>query len=100
MTRQHIAFIATALYLIAGSVVLGTFLIAPPDGLANIWIAVWTLPVTLLGLGLLHYPFDIGFPFVPSGGILGYYGSHAAYFVPVALFLAWLFYRLIRGRRS
>lgn len=100
MTRQKIAIIATTLYLVVAALVLATFLMAPPDGLANIWVAIWTLPVTLLGLGLLYYPFGIEFPFVPSGGMLGYYGSHVAYFIPAALLLAWLIYRLINKRHS
>lgn len=98
MTRQKIAIIASVIYLVGAAVVLTTFLMAPPDGLANIWIAIWTLPATLLGLGFLYYPFDIGFPFVPSGGLLGYYGSHVVYFVPAVTALAWLLYSSIRGR--
>ena len=100
MTLQRIALIATALYLLGGAIVLGTFLMAPPDGLANIWIAAWTLPVMLLGLGLLYYPFGIEFPFVPFTGSFGYYGSHVVYFVPVVLFLGWQLYGLINKQRS
>ena len=97
MTRQKIAIIATVLYLAVAAIVLATFLMAPPDGLANIWIAIWTLPVTLLGLGLLYYPFDIGFPYVPSGGVFGYYEAHVIYFVSAVAVLSYLLYRAIRG---
>lgn len=97
MTRKTTAAAVTIIYLAGAVWVLAAFLLAPPDGLANIWIAAWTLPVTLLGLVLLDYPFGIGFPFAPSG-TFGYCGSHAVYFVPVALFLAALIYRLVAGR--
>jgi hypothetical protein len=95
MTRHALALTITALYLMGATAVLTAFLMAPPDGLANVWIAVWTLPATVLLLGLLYYPFGIEFPFVPAGGALGYYGSHIAYFVPVVLILAWRLYSFI-----
>ena len=99
MTRHTIALTITVIYLVSASAVLTAFLMAPPDGLANVWIAVWTLPVTFFGLGLLYYPFGIGFPFVPSGGaVIGYYGSHVLYFVPAVALLASLLYRMINGR--
>ena len=54
MTRQRIALIASALYLLGGAIVLGTFLMAPPLVLASIRIAAWTLPVTLFLIWQLY----------------------------------------------
>ncbi|MGB8818718.1 MAG: hypothetical protein WCC66_12440 [Rhizobiaceae bacterium] len=97
--RRRIAIIITSIYVLSAVAVLAAFLIAPPDGLANIWIAVWTLPVALAGLALLYWPFGIEFPFVPSSGPLtGYYASHTVYFTLAVLLIAALLFRVIGGR--
>lgn len=78
---------ALGVYLLLGGLVLINFLQAPPDGLANVGIALYVFPVTLLGK-VLGFEFP---PFVPKG--LGYYGSHVAFFIPSlfaqAFFLRW-----------
>ncbi len=98
--RKRIAKIVTSIYLASAAFVLVQFWLAPPDGLANIWIAVWTLPVTLAGLALLCWPFGVEFPFVPSSGSLGHFGSHTIYFILACLMIAAVFFRLIGGKRS
>ncbi len=98
MSRKRTALFVTSLYLITAAFVLLRFFFSPPDGLANLWIGVWTFPVTLTGLALLSWPFGIGFPFVPSTGLLGYYGSHAVYFVAAVSALSAAMFRLIAGK--
>jgi hypothetical protein len=100
MARKRTAQIVTATYLITAAFVLLQFLLSPPDGLSNVWIAVWTLPVTLAGMVLLYWPFGVEFPFVPFPGSLGYYGSHTVYFTPAVLLISACFFRLMVGRKS
>ena len=40
MTRRKIALTLTVIYLVSASAVLTAFMLAPPDGMANVWIAV------------------------------------------------------------
>ena len=98
--RKRTAKIVTGIYLASAAFVLLQFWLAPPDGLANIWIAVWTLPVTLAGLALFYWPFGVEFPFVPSSGSLGHYGSNTIYFVLACLLIAAVLYRFIGGKTS
>jgi hypothetical protein len=51
-----------------------------PDGLANIWIGIYTFPIFIIGTFLLHQQF----PYVPGG----YYQAHALYFWPSVILLA------------
>ena len=61
-------------YILGAIFVWVDFAGSPPDGLANIWIALYTLPVMLLARLLTQREF----PYVNSS--LGYYEAHAVYF--------------------
>ena len=91
---QAVANIIAAGYLVGGGFVLVAFLRAPPDGLANIWVALWVAPVTALGL-LIDAWLGVGFPFMPSR--LGYYGRHVAYFIPAIAICAMALHRVLAG---
>lgn len=68
------------IYLAGAGFVWHAFSGAPPDGLANIGIVIYTLPVVLVGTFLLK----LEFPYVPGG----YYLAHALYFWPSVVLLA------------
>lgn len=92
--RRWVARVITGVYVLSGVAVLAAFLKAPPDGLANVWVALWVLPVTALGW-LQQQWTGIDFPFTPRS--LGYYRSHVVYFVPALTLCACLLHRLIAG---
>lgn len=92
MTRRRLGSIAAGLYVAGAAIVLAMFLMAPPDGLANIGIVLYVLPLSLLGIFL-----GGEFPFMPDA--LGYYGSHVAFFVPSVALIAALIRRVIGGGR-
>ena len=94
MTRRTIGNGVTLAYLAGAVFVLVTFLRAPPDGLANIWVALYVLPVTAIGWAVRGVT-GIEFPFVPSR--LGYYWGHVAYFVPATLICAAAIRRIVGG---
>lgn len=96
MNRRKIANWVAAAYLAVAAFVLVTFLMAPPDGLANVWIVLWTAPLSLTSF-LLPLPTGFEFPYFPAS--LGYYGRHVAWFVPASLLIAWALWRLIGGKR-
>ena len=91
--RQRLADIVSLAYLAGGVAVLAGFLLAPPDGLANIWVALYVFPFTIAGLAL-----GLDFPFAGHG--LGYYGSHVAYFIPALILCALAIRRLVGGKRK
>jgi hypothetical protein len=69
-----------------------SFAAAPPDGLANIWLVIYTLPVVVL----CTFGFGMEFPYFPGS----YYLSHTVYFVTVvALLSACMFFGLRRLSR-
>jgi hypothetical protein len=96
--RKKIAKIIVGLYLLGAIAALAAFVSAPPDGLANLPIVIWTLPTALIGLAVVYWPLDIAFPFMPSA--FGYYGGHIAYFLPSVALIALLLWRVIGGKRS
>ncbi|WEX87696.1 hypothetical protein PZN02_000117 [Sinorhizobium garamanticum] len=73
-------FIAPALYIVGAIVIWLDFLRSNPDGLANIWIAIYTFPIVIIGTFLLQGEF----PYVPGR----YYEAHAFYFWPSVALLA------------
>ncbi|TYO61658.1 hypothetical protein FXV83_37040 [Bradyrhizobium hipponense] len=73
-------FVAPAVYVAGAIVIWLDFLRSNPDGLANIWIAIYTFPIAMLGTFLLQGEF----PYLPGR----YYESHALYFWPSVAFLA------------
>ena len=68
------------------------FAATAPDGLANLGLMVVVLPVTFIGLGIGWAFGSEEFPLLPEG--LGYLASHAVYFVPSALLIALLLWRI------
>lgn len=85
--RKTSIIIPTA-YLLGAAVVWIDFAQAPPDGLANVGIALYTLPVVLLISSLTARDF----PFVQGG----YYRAHAAYFIPSVFVLACGLFLIVR----
>jgi hypothetical protein len=78
-------FIVPALYIAGGIAIWLDFSRSNPDGLANIWIAIYTFPIFIIGTFLLGGEF----PYVPGR----YYEAHALYFWPsVALLALGLFF--------
>jgi hypothetical protein len=73
-------FIVPALYIAGAMVIWLAFSRTNPDGLANIWIAIYTFPIVIIGTFLLRGEF----PYVPGR----YYEAHALYFWPSVAFLA------------
>jgi len=96
MTRRRIGTWIAGAYLAVAAFILVTFLMAPPDGLANVWIVLWTAPLSLPSF-LLPLPMGFEFPYFPPS--LGYHGRHVAWFVPTTLIIAWGLRRLIGGPR-
>jgi hypothetical protein len=73
-------FIVPALYIAGAIVIWLDFSRSNPDGLANIWIAIYTFPIAIIGTFLLQGEF----PYVPGR----YYEAHALYFWPSVALLA------------
>src|SRR3979409_2305223 len=73
-------FIVPALYIAGAMVIWLAFYRTNPDGLANIWIAIYTFPIFIIGTFLLGGEF----PYVPGR----YYEAHALYFWPSVALLA------------
>ena len=90
LNRRTFGSIAAGLYLASGLLVLADFLMSPPDGLANVAIALHVFPVTALGALT-----GLEFPYVPHS--LGYYSSHVAYFVPALIVCTLALRRIIGG---
>ena len=77
------------LYLVGAAMIWLVFARTNPDGLANIWIVIYTLPIFLLGTFVL----GLEFPYMPGG----YYQAHALYFWPSVLLLAALLFLVFHG---
>jgi hypothetical protein len=73
-------FTVPALYIAGAMVVWLAFVRTNPDGLANIWIAVYTFPIFIIGTFVLGGEF----PYTPGR----YYPAHALYFWPSVAILA------------
>ncbi|WP_028450557.1 hypothetical protein [Chitinibacter tainanensis] len=86
---QGAAVILPLLYLLGGAIVLLLFYRTPPDGLGNLFIFLYTLPLALLG----HRLWPGQFPFMPGG----YYLAHTLYFIPSVLLLAGLLWLALRA---
>jgi hypothetical protein len=80
--------VVPALYVLGAMGVWLAFARSNPDGLANIWIAIYTFPTFIVGTFLLRGEF----PYMPGR----YLEAHALYFWPsiallaLALFLVFL----------
>ena len=77
---KNLKYIITTIYLVGGIVVWLDFRNTPPDGLANVGIALYVLPATIVG-GFIS---DNGFPYFDGS----YYGSHFRFFLTSVLTIA------------
>jgi len=78
-------FLVPVLYIAGAAFIWVDFSRTNPDGLANIWIALYTFPIVVVATFLLRDEF----PYVPGR----YYEAHALYFWPsVALLAVCLFF--------
>ena len=84
-----------AAYLAVAVLAWVDFVLAPPDGLANVGLMLVTLPVTLLGLLIDAALGSTDFVLMPDR--FGYLGDHAAYYWPSVAAIAWVLHRI--GRR-
>jgi hypothetical protein len=73
-------FIVPALYIAGAMVVWVDFSRSNPDGLASLWMVLYTFPIAIVGTFLLRGEF----PYVPGR----YYEAHALYFWPSVALLA------------
>ncbi|WP_145963714.1 hypothetical protein [Bradyrhizobium algeriense] len=55
-------FVVPALYIAGAMVIWLAFSRSNPDGLANIWIAIYTFPMVLIGTFLLQGDFPLRVP--------------------------------------
>lgn len=94
MSRFAKAILVT--YWIIAANVLVFFWLAPPDGLSNIWIALFSLPVTALLIPVLDWQLGISFPFLP----FDYYIAHTLYFLGAVCVISILIAAIGRRKRS
>ena len=94
----RLKLLVPAIYLLGALVVWFNFSRAPPDGLANIGLVLYTLPVVIVGSFILKQ----SFPYFPGN----YYEAHALYFstsvalLAICLFLFFLGLERLRKRRA
>jgi hypothetical protein len=81
--------IVPALYIAGAMGIWLAFARSNPDGLANIWIAIYTFPMVLIGTFLLQGEF----PYLPGR----YYEAHALYFWPSVALLALALFFVFHG---
>ena len=77
-----IKYLVPVIYLIGAIFVWRDFASLPPDGLANLGILLYTLPIVLVALLVTTREF----PYL--GGDGGYYHTHAIYFAISVIILA------------
>ena len=82
--------VLSAAYLAGGVAVWVDFARTNPDGLANVGLLLYVLPVTILGLAMGHLAGTSQFLLIPDS--LGYWTSHALFFFPSLLVVAGLIY--------
>lgn len=82
-------FLLPGLYFAGAAVIWFYFAGANPDGLANIWIVIYTFPIVAVGTYLLNQQF----PYMPGS----YYTAHALYFWPSVIFLAFILFLTLHG---
>jgi len=88
MKFSHLKFLLPLVYVLGALLIWWNFSQTPPDGLANVGIALYTLPVVLFARLLTN----VEFPYFDVGG---YYQDHAAYFLTsVSIIAVGLFFLL------
>lgn len=85
-------FLLPGLYVAGAAVIWFYFAGANPDGLANIWIVIYTFPIVGIGTFLLNQQF----PYMPGS----YYTAHALYFWPSVIFLAFILFLILHGAQK
>ena len=85
--KKKVKYIIPSVYFLLGILFWLEFMNLPPDGLANVGIALYVFPTTLLGLLI----FGKTFPFI-SGS---YYVSHSIFFFVSLLIITVLIYYFI-----
>jgi len=99
MKFSHLKFLLPIAYVLGAALVWWDFSQTPPDGLANVGIALYTLPIVLFARLLTNAEF----PYFDGGG---YYQDHAAYFltsvsiIAVGLFVLLYGLEMFRNKRS
>jgi hypothetical protein len=73
-------FVLPTVYMAGAIFIWINFVTTNPDGLANVWIGLYTFPIFIIGTFLL----SLQFPYMPGS----YYQAHALYFWPSVIFLA------------
>ncbi len=82
-------YLVPLLYLVGAAMIWLVFARTNPDGLANIWIVIYTLPIFMIGTFVL----GLEFPYMPGR----YYEAHALYFWLSAMLLAALLFLVFHG---
>ncbi|XIA62671.1 hypothetical protein ACFIOY_24670 [Bradyrhizobium sp. TZ2] len=82
-------FIVPAFYIAGAMGIWLAFSRSNPDGLANVWIAIYTFPMVMIGTFLLQGEF----PYLPGR----YYEAHALYFWPSVALLALALFFIFHG---
>ena len=98
MTRRKIAKALVILYLLGAALIAVSLFFAGHAGVGYAPMIAWALPMSLVGLFTVYWPFGVAFPFMPAA--LGFYGGHIAFFLPSAALIAWLIWRVIGGKSS
>jgi hypothetical protein len=98
MTRRKFAKVAALLYLLGAVGVMVGFFSGAHEGAGFLPMVIWALPVSMLGLFAVYWPFGVAFPYMPAA--LGYYGGHIAFFVPSVAVIAFLIWRIAGGKSS
>lgn len=91
MSRFRVRNVLPLCYLLGAAPVWGAFILAPPDGLGNVWLMVYTLPVVLFCTFVLK----LDFPYIPGS----YYTAHSAYFAAAVSVLTYLMHLALRAQR-
>ncbi len=99
MTVARAQMIATGAYIAIAAMTWIGFLRTPPDGLANLFLALIVLPYTLAGLVLTWAMGRSDIVLIPAQ--LGYFPAHAVFFVPgVALTAALIWWSIGKAFRG
>lgn len=96
--RRKLTRFTMATYLFGAGGIIIQYLIAQGSDGASLLMILWTLPIALIGLIVVYWPFGVVFPFMPAA--FGQYGGHLAYFVPAVLIMAFALHKLIGTKRS
>ena len=80
MLKLRLYWLVPIAYALGAVPICVNFAAAPPDGLANIWLLIYTFPV----VALCTFGFGMEFPYFVGS----YYLAHTVYFVTVVALLS------------